>query len=106
MKRASNNNIAKTYGSYQQGGVGGGGVTGGGSYQPPVHYAKDQTKSLEDTTKTFYQTDETATRVLNQMTAQRQQIGGEFTKEKNLEKRNVVVIDFSYGRGDIDLTAA
>lgn len=52
------------------------GSSGGGSYQPPVHYAKDQTKSLEETTRTFYQADETATKVLSTMTNQRQQIQG------------------------------
>ena len=79
MKRAnmggSNNSNTKqnfSYGSYQQSGGG----SAGGSYQPPVHYARDQTKTLEDTTSTFYQADNTATAVLNQMTAQRQQISG------------------------------
>ena len=49
---------------------------GGGSYQPPVHYAADQTKTLEDTTKAYYQADETAANVLQKMTNQRQQIEG------------------------------
>ena len=54
--------------SYQHGGVGG--------YRPPIHYAADQTKVMEDTTQAYYQADETAARVLNQRTAQRQQIEG------------------------------
>lgn len=45
-------------------------------YQPPVFYASDQTDVLRDTTKTFYQADETAGRVLDQLTLQRQQISG------------------------------
>ena len=67
MKRpTSNPNTGENrYPSYQQ-----------GSYQPPVHYAADQTKKLEDTTKTFYQADETAGHVLGHMTAQRHQIEG------------------------------
>jgi hypothetical protein len=56
-----------------QGGLGAPTLFGG--YQPPVHYASDQTKTLEDATKTLYQTDETAGSVLQKMTAQRQQIG-------------------------------
>lgn len=47
-----------------------------GGYRPPIHYAADQTKTLEDSTQAYYQADETAARVLNQMTAQRQQIQG------------------------------
>ncbi|EEC43361.1 predicted protein [Phaeodactylum tricornutum CCAP 1055/1] len=65
MKRpVSGNTGTPLYGSYQQ----------SGSYQPPVHYAADQTKTLEDTTKTYYQADETAVQILNQMTTQRQQV--------------------------------
>ena len=45
-----------------------------GGYRPPVHYAADQTKVMENTSQAYYQADETAARVLNQMTAQRQQI--------------------------------
>lgn len=48
----------------------------GGTYRPPIHYAADQTKVMQDTTQTYYQADETAARVLHQMTAQRQQIEG------------------------------
>jgi hypothetical protein len=59
------------YPSYQQGGAA---ATLFGGYQPPVHYASDQTKTLEDATKTFYEADETAGNVLQKMTAQRQQI--------------------------------
>jgi hypothetical protein len=73
----NNNNSNRTYGtSYQQGvgGVGVGGMMGG--YQPPVHYAASQTKVLEDSTKAYYQADETASNVLQKMTEQRQQIGG------------------------------
>eukprot|EP00523_Entomoneis_sp_CCMP467_P021767 CAMPEP_0168836728 /NCGR_PEP_ID=MMETSP0727-20121128/4761_1 /TAXON_ID=265536 /ORGANISM="Amphiprora sp., Strain CCMP467" /LENGTH=137 /DNA_ID=CAMNT_0008890129 /DNA_START=23 /DNA_END=435 /DNA_ORIENTATION=- len=43
---------------------------------PPIHYAKDQTKAMEDTTRTFYQTDDTANKVLNSMQKQRGQIQG------------------------------
>ena len=49
---------------------------GGGTYRPPIHYAADQTKVMQDTTQAYYQADETAARVLHQMTAQRQQIEG------------------------------
>lgn len=56
------------YGSYQN--------SGSGNYQPPVHYAADQTKTLQDTTKAYYQADETAQNILNQMEAQRQTIVG------------------------------
>jgi len=45
-------------------------------YQPPIHYASDQTKTLEDSTKVYYQADETAGNVLQKMTAQRQQLEG------------------------------
>ncbi len=51
------------YASYQAGG-----------YQPPVHYASDQTHMLEDTTRAYHQADDTAGNVLTQMTAQRQQL--------------------------------
>jgi hypothetical protein len=43
-------------------------------YQPPVHYASDQTNVLEDATKTYYQIDDTAQAILDKMTAQRQQL--------------------------------
>lgn len=59
------------YNSYQKGGVVSSNASG---YQPPVFYASDQTAILNDTTKTFYQTDEVAGRVLDQLTSQRQQI--------------------------------
>jgi hypothetical protein len=45
-----------------------------GGYQPPVHYAADQTETLHDTAKTYYQTDETANNVLQKMTQQRSQL--------------------------------
>jgi hypothetical protein len=68
------------YHSYQQSGATGG-ISGPpapatlfGGYQPPVHYASDQTKTLEDAAKTFYEADETAGNVLQKMTAQRHQI--------------------------------
>jgi hypothetical protein len=48
----------------------------GGGYQSPVSYALDQPKSLEHTTRTYYQAEHTAGQVLNQMTAQRRQIMG------------------------------
>jgi len=76
MKRTSsgnggNHNSGSRYHSYQAGGapppVG---------YQPPIHYAADQTRTIEDSTKTFYQADETAGNVLQKMTAQRQQLKG------------------------------
>ena len=61
MKRSSSgNNRKQTYSSYQQG----------------VYYAAEQTKNLEDTTRTYHQTDDTANQVLHQMTTQRQQIEG------------------------------
>ena len=73
MKRANSNPSSGNHGgnnaaskpwfsSYQAG------------YQPPVHYARDQTDTLHDTTKTYYQTDETANNVLQQMTQQRSQL--------------------------------
>lgn len=46
------------------------------SYQQGVYYAESQTKTLQDTTKTYHQADETATNVLHHMTAQRQQLHG------------------------------
>ena len=46
------------------------------SYQQGVYYAADQTKTLQDTTKTYYQAEETSTNVLERMTAQRQQLQG------------------------------
>lgn len=76
MKRSSsgnNNNNNKTgnrYQSYQSGGT----TSMMPGYQPPIHYASDQTKSLEDSKKTFYQADENAGNVLHTMTAQRQQL--------------------------------
>lgn len=51
-----------------------GGVVG--AYKPPVYYAADQTKVLEDSTKVYYQTEDTANAVLNQLTQQRQQVVG------------------------------
>lgn len=76
MKRPNTSNppsagSTNKFNSYQQGSTS---VVSG--YQPPIFYASDQTKVLEDTTKTFYQTDETAGHVLNQLTAQRHQILG------------------------------
>mmetsp|Transcript_11932 Transcript_11932/g.33054 ORF Transcript_11932/g.33054 Transcript_11932/m.33054 type:complete len:143 (+) Transcript_11932:99-527(+) len=62
------------YGS--SGGGAGSTTSGGSSYRPPIHYAKDQTKAMEDTTRTFYQTDDTANKVLNSMQKQRGQIQG------------------------------
>lgn len=63
MKRGMSKDKSKLF-SYQS----------GAAYQPPVHFAADQTKSLENTTQTFYQTDETAARILDQMQGQRGQI--------------------------------
>jgi hypothetical protein len=65
---SSGNGNRTNYGSYQQG--------GNQQYQPPVHYAADQTAVLEDSTKAYYQADETAAAVLQSMTAQKQQING------------------------------
>ena len=41
-----------------------------------MHFAADQTNTLQDTTKAYYQADETAQNILNQMEQQRQQIVG------------------------------
>ena len=71
MPGGSNNNAFGSGGSsYQKGALAPGG------YRPPIHYAADQTKVMQDSTQAYYQADETAARVLNQMTAQRQQIEG------------------------------
>lgn len=70
MKRPGSNpstGNSRPFPSYQSAGT-----TPG--YQPPVHYAADQTAVLEDTAKTYYQADETAGNVLAKMTAQRQQL--------------------------------
>jgi hypothetical protein len=80
------------YSSYQQ----------GGSYQPPVHYAADQTKSLQDTTTTFYQADETAAKILEQMQAQRGQIQNaqgdvQVTREAtDKAKREMIELQYKY----------
>jgi hypothetical protein len=72
MKRPNTSNPSSgngnnNYRSYQQ---------GGNQYQPSVHYAEDQTAVLEDSTKAYYQADETAAAVLQSMTEQKQQIHG------------------------------
>lgn len=70
-------NGGNRYPSYQKSGATPPGAAAGTvpmGYQPPVHYAADQTKALEDTTRAFYQADETAGHVLEKMTAQRQQL--------------------------------
>lgn len=68
MKRGSSmsnpNSADMKVRSYQQ----------GGTYQPPVHYAADQTATLEDTTAAYYQADETAQAVLQNMMAQKGQL--------------------------------
>lgn len=69
MKRPTSGN----YNSYQHG------------YQPPVFYAADQTKTLEDTTKTFYQADETAGHVLHTLQGQRQQISSAHNNAKSMK---------------------
>ena len=46
------------------------------SYQQGVYYASEQTKTLADTQKTYYQADEAASNVLNKLTGQRQQLEG------------------------------
>ena len=44
-------------------------------YQPPtVFYAQDQTSILHDTTRTYYETDDTANKVLHTLVSQRQQL--------------------------------
>lgn len=43
-------------------------------YQPPVHYANDQTETLKDTARTYYQADDTAGTVLQKMSQQRSQL--------------------------------
>ena len=73
---SSSGGAANYYSSYQQQGTAGLTAGAGTGYQPPVFYAADQTKTLEDTTKTYYQAEDTANQVLHQMTAQRQQILG------------------------------
>jgi hypothetical protein len=88
MKRASsgsthNDTQAPRYGSYQQqqpppkatapaAGSSLGYHPHPHPYQPPVHYAADQTATLQDTTKTYYQAEATANAVLQQMSTQRQ----------------------------------
>jgi hypothetical protein len=66
------------FNSYQKGGGNSStntATTNSFGYQPPsILYANDQTSILEDTSKTYYQVDEVAGRVLNQLTLQRQQI--------------------------------
>jgi hypothetical protein len=84
------------------GGMGGPPTTLFGGYQPPVHYASDQTKTLEDATKTLYQTDETAGSVLQKMTAQRQQIGSasdnvwEMRQATEAAKREILMLQQKY----------
>lgn len=68
MKRPNTSNPSSgnnNYSSYQQ---------GANQYQPSVHYAADQTSVLEDTTKAYYQADESAAAVLQSMTSQKQQL--------------------------------
>jgi hypothetical protein len=83
-----------------QGGLGAPTLFGG--YQPPVHYASDQTKTLEDATKTLYQTDEAAGSVLQKMTAQRQQIGSasgnvwEMRQATEAARREIVALQQKY----------
>lgn len=45
------------------------------SYQQGSYYASEQTKTLEDSAKTYHEAEDTANRVLQQMNTQRQQIG-------------------------------
>jgi molecular chaperone GrpE (heat shock protein) len=61
------------FNSYQKGNPSNATTVSGG-YQPPIFYAKDQTTVLEDTTRTYYETDETANKVLNTLLSQRQQL--------------------------------
>jgi hypothetical protein len=62
--------------SYQHGTTASGLGSMMSGYQPPIFYAADQTRVLEDTTKAFYQADESANQVLSQLSGQRQQIVG------------------------------
>ena len=63
MKRPSTGSgNASQFNSYQHG------------YQPPVFYAEHQTQTLEDTTKTYHQAEETSGHVLNQLQIQRNQL--------------------------------
>jgi hypothetical protein len=55
------------------------------NYQPPVFYAADQTKTLAETTTTFYQADETAGHVLSTLQSQRQQIGNAHDQAKRMK---------------------
>jgi hypothetical protein len=73
MKRPTTTSSSGLYNSYQHGGN-----TNNASshYQPPVFYAADQTQTLQDTTKTMFQADETAGAVLDGLQRQRQQIIG------------------------------
>ena len=59
------------FNSYQKGNPG---HTTTAGYQPPLFYATDQTSILQDTTRTFYETDETAHKVLHTLVSQRQQL--------------------------------
>jgi hypothetical protein len=69
--RMSSNN-SSAYPSYQKStGVG---LSSGTSYQAPIYYANDQTRILEETTKSYYNAEDTAGNVLQQMTQQRQQV--------------------------------
>jgi hypothetical protein len=43
-------------------------------YQPPIHYAADQTSTLEETTSAYYAAERTAGEVLGQLTSQRSQL--------------------------------
>jgi hypothetical protein len=70
---SSNNRTSNSvYHSYQK--PTGMGFSAGASYQPPVYYANDQTRILEETTKSYYNAEDTAGNVLQQMTQQRQQV--------------------------------
>lgn len=59
-------------------------MASGTGYQPPLFYAKDQTTVLEDATRTYYETDDTANRVLNTLLSQRQQLQNTDTTIHNM----------------------
>jgi len=105
MKRPSSNPSSgngrpvTSYQSYQSGGSN---LPAG--YQPPIHYASDQTRTLEDTTKTYYQTDETSQQVLQTLKVQRQQLGSahddvwQMRQATEQAKREIIELQKKYRR--------
>jgi molecular chaperone GrpE (heat shock protein) len=72
------------FNSYQKGNPSHSTTVTSGGYQPPIFYAKDQTTILEDTTRAYYETDETANKVLNTLLSQRQQLQNTDTTIHNM----------------------